>query len=309
MGHANRDFTQFDKMSTDKLKEALRYYIALPDDNEVNTDAILHISEVIAKREKAEHPEMYPNAEEEWERFVTLYMPFADEDDDVGYGIEHDNVVPITNADPSAKSPKVFSGSKWRSMGALTRVASIVIVFVVLFFAGTGVASAAGYNVFDVVATWTDDIFSFKSKGGSLTTTVPDDAIGSATYGSLQAALDACGVDVKIAPKWIPEGYCFSGVSADKLGDEWYIVAYYDKDNGDSITMVISSLTTASFSAVEKDTQGMSKYKRGGITHYIMNNLGDTQAVWLNENYECVLAGNNLSKSELKQIINSIYWR
>ena len=71
--HPERDFSRFDMMNTEELKELLYQDSLLTDEQESVTDeqksdmdAILYIMEVVAKREAAEHPENSPSAEDAW---------------------------------------------------------------------------------------------------------------------------------------------------------------------------------------------------------------------------------------------------
>ena len=48
--HFYRDFSKFDEMSTEELNEILRQDSQLPDGEDSDTDAILYIMGVIAKR-------------------------------------------------------------------------------------------------------------------------------------------------------------------------------------------------------------------------------------------------------------------
>ena len=50
-----RDFSRFDKLSTEELREIIRQDSMLTEDEESDTDAILYIMEVLANREKSEN--------------------------------------------------------------------------------------------------------------------------------------------------------------------------------------------------------------------------------------------------------------
>ncbi len=147
-------------------------------------------------------------------------------------------------------------------------------------------------------------------RGGRLTMDVPSDVPeGEVVYTSLQQALDAYDVNVPLAPTWIPKEYSFNGVSAAKILEEIHFFANYVSSDGEEITASIHIRTNPDFSYVEKDAGDVEIYETGGIDHYIMTNLRYTQASWLNENCECILAGSSLSVKQLKQIIDSIYGR
>ena len=59
----------------------------------------------------------------------------------------------------------------------------------------------------------------------------------------------------------------------------------------------------------EKDSEKVTEYIYGGITHYIMSNLDNmvsTTIVWYNGNIEGSITG-SFSLEDAKKIINSIY--
>lgn len=73
----SKDYSKYDRMSTESLEELLRLDAELPDGEGPDIDEILYISEVIAKREK-EHPTgRYSEVDVDaaWENFQTKYLP------------------------------------------------------------------------------------------------------------------------------------------------------------------------------------------------------------------------------------------
>lgn len=299
-----KDFSRFDSMSTEELNMFLRGFISGPniEEDSAEMDAVLYAMEVVAKREKKIHPENFPNVEDAWRDFMENYYPKAE----AKMSEKGASKTVQIKAHDNTPARKVH---RWRSMSTLSRVASIAIMVLVLGFAGMGVAQAAGYDVFGAVATWTDDIFSFRSQGGNLSTAVPPElSDGEVAYSSLQEALDAYSVTVPLAPKWIPEEYSFVEAVVNNVEDEIAIFATYMSDEN-VIDVTIMKHTTDSFATVEKDAGTPETYRAGGINHYIFENLGYTEASWINEEYECLLSGNDLSVNQLKKIIDSIYRR
>ena len=107
-----KDYSKFDRMSTESLEELLRLDAELPDGEGSDIDEILYISEVIAKREE-EHPTgRYSEIDVEaaWETFQTKYRPFVtdgrslyDFDDDEPGSTETASPAPGTSS-PDRKS-------------------------------------------------------------------------------------------------------------------------------------------------------------------------------------------------------------
>ena len=69
---AERDFSRFDSMSTAQLQEILRQD-ALQESTEPDTEKILYITEVLAKREKQRNPSA--EVQRAYESFVQNYLP------------------------------------------------------------------------------------------------------------------------------------------------------------------------------------------------------------------------------------------
>ena len=69
---AERDFSRFDSMSTAQLQEILRQD-ALQESTEPDTEKILYITEVLAKREKERDPST--EVQRAYQSFVQNYLP------------------------------------------------------------------------------------------------------------------------------------------------------------------------------------------------------------------------------------------
>lgn len=74
-----KDYSKYDKMSTESLEELLRLDAELPDGEGSDIDEILYISEVIAKRDREQPTGRYSKADVDaaWETFQTKYLPYA----------------------------------------------------------------------------------------------------------------------------------------------------------------------------------------------------------------------------------------
>lgn len=67
--HFYRDFSKFDKMSTEELNEILRQDSQLPDGEDSDTDAILYIMGVIAKRNQELPSSDFGDVNHAWSSF------------------------------------------------------------------------------------------------------------------------------------------------------------------------------------------------------------------------------------------------
>lgn len=71
--HFNRDFSKFDEMSTEELNEILRQDSQLPDGEDSDTDAILYIMGVIAKRNQELPSSDFGDVNHAWSSFNKNY--------------------------------------------------------------------------------------------------------------------------------------------------------------------------------------------------------------------------------------------
>ena len=75
----SKDYSKYDRMSTESLEELLHLDAELPHGEGLDTDEIIYISKVLIKREE-EHPTgQYPAIDVNlaWEEFQTIYLPAA----------------------------------------------------------------------------------------------------------------------------------------------------------------------------------------------------------------------------------------
>jgi anti-sigma factor RsiW len=171
-------------------------------------------------------------------------------------------------------------------------------------------AQALGYDVFGIIARWTEETFHFTPPGQAETEQVDVDSFDTTAYQSLQEALDAYGITAAIAPNWYPADFEMSGMKTTSAPGEMKFRAIYDA--GEKFVAVTiwqyESAEDASSEAFEKSDSTVLKYESGGVTHYLMSNNGQMKAAWTDQNMVCSISG-DLSEDELKKMIDSIYER
>ena len=211
-----RDYSQFDQMSTEALAELLRLDFQLPEEKSDN-DAILYIAEVIAKREK-EHPTgnySAPDTNASWKIFQEKYLPYA------GDGIslyEDESDAPADGqAEVSAEAAHSNAGllrTQRRAGRRRLRAACAAAVFAALL----GImAISTGHDLWTAVVQWTGKTFTLLAAPGG-TPAKELDMTAPAEYGGykdLQAALDAYGITEALAPAWLPERFAVEQVEAE----------------------------------------------------------------------------------------------
>ena len=273
---AERDFSRFDSMSSAELQELLRQD-ALQESTEPDTEKILYITEVLAKREKERNSSA--EVQRAYESFVQNYLP-ADQ----------------TNT--SRKVPLFFA-----KMPRLMKSAAILIIALGLLLIGSASADAMGFNLFGMVAHWTAEIFHFSSATETTEYTEPDQT-DTIVYNSLQDALNAFHIPQRLAPTWFPEGYKLVDIETMDTPFEWSVYAIYAKGE-ENIQISVRQTIGKDPEQIEKNEDFIEVYTKNGVTYYIFQNTDYTQAVWTVGEFECVIAG-NITTEEIKAMIDSI---
>ena len=72
--NTSRDFSRFDMLSTDELRQIIRQDSLLNENESANVEAILYISKLLSDREQADRPRDVAAA---WESFQKDYLPYS----------------------------------------------------------------------------------------------------------------------------------------------------------------------------------------------------------------------------------------
>lgn len=270
--HRSRDYSKYDSMSAEQLQEVLRLNAHQTDGIEMDTEELFYIMEVVTKRRKCSVETAGKSMQESQADFKKHYAPQEE-----------------------VKAPIVFP--MW--LQRATAVAAVLAIFVVI----TTSVNAFGYDLWDKVATWSQEFFHFTDETQGAECSEPDKQ-DSFEYTSLQDALDGTGITKKLAPTWLPEGFELVDLLVFDSPREISISAKYS--NGDTdIRISIRQLVGSKPEEVEKSEDYILAYDAKGITYYIFENNKLLQAVWVVEEFECFIAG-ELTLEEIKDIINSI---
>ena len=290
--------SRFDLMRTEELEDILRLDFQLPEEEGLDTDTILYITELIACRESASSKISRRNVEGAWQDLLTQYLP--DGTNDVwGTGGEPE---PEQIPQPSPTVHRHSHGVRWA-----LRIAVVAAILAVLLFVTTITAYALGYDVWGTVAKWSSETFSFAAKENGDRPDSPDQQPGTPEFSSLQEVLDSYGIETPIAPSWIPERFVLDSAYADEIPAFINFAAYYTYGEDMLLVSVLFHKTNPQgYAQWQKDDGDPIEYEKNGITHYLMTNMGRQKAVWLNGTYECGITG-DISKEELIAMLDSIY--
>jgi len=307
LNNVNReDYSKFDRMSTEALAELLRLDAQASEEESLDVETILHISEVIAQREKENPSGLYPipDTDTAWETFQTQYRPYLTDGRSL-YDFDGDCC-------PDKPAPVLVNTVEARHRRSLRWFGRIVATAAALLVALTATAYAMGYDLWGAVARWGKDTFTFISESAPAETentsiSVPTNSI---KYESLQEALNAYEITTPLAPTEIPEGFILDEVVVigTSMNNSIRFQALYT--NGDAYLSVYINMyndaTNLDHSMWEKDDTYTGKFESNGIVHYLLQNNGNPMVVWQNGQFECHVWG-NLSSEELINIVKSVY--
>lgn len=273
------EFAKYDAMSTEELQQLLREDASKPVGEESNTDVLFYVMEVLAKRRKERNEGKSP--EEALESFKKHY----DTENDISSDSESAPVVP-----------------KRRSIGRWMKgliAAAAMLAFIV---GGSITAHAMGFDLWEIIAKWTQETFHF-SYAGEENTDAPekDDAT---PFAGLQALLDLHNVDAALVPSWIPDGYVEVDVSVEETPKQRRFVAKYQFGE-DTIRIRIVDYLSSAPTEIEQSDSLLETYSNNGTVFYFFDNGNQLQAVWLSGSFECYISG-PLDLSEIKEMIDSI---
>lgn len=274
-------FSRYDAMSTEDLQAFLREDASKPMGEESDTKEILYVMEVLAKRRKEQTGGKDPA--EALASFKNKYYT--------------ENETPYFSESVPAAHKRSSSG-RWKR-GLVAAVAAVFILVV-----GNSItASALGFDLFAIIAKWTQETFHFGYVGQNEETNTPSPDFAR-PCASLQSALDEYKISTALLPTWLPEGYLETDIKTVETPAQRQFFANYQKEDS-SIRIRITDYLNVHPSQVEQSDSLIELYTSNGIDFYIFDNYDQLKAVWITDNYECSIAG-PLSVSEIKEMIDSI---
>lgn len=306
-----KDYSKFDRMSTESLEELLRLDAELPDGEGSDIDEILYISEVIAKRDSEQPTGRYSEADvaAAWDTFQTKYLPYVTDGHSL-YDFDDDKPGNSKDTVPDIPSPSVKSRISARGRRRLGRVASFAAAIAILLGLMTVTAYAMGYDLWGVIAQWTKDTFTFVSASKANNAENMDTETSKEEYADLQTALDAYGITALLAPRWIPDGFRIESVIIDELPDESSTSFHACYRRNEKILAIqinmYSDLNDVTYTSWQKDDVDIVSTEIQGCTFYLMTNADRKCAIWANGPFECNISG-DISSDELSKMIKSIY--
>lgn len=277
----DREFAKYDAMSTEELQQILREDASKPVGEESDSQALFYIMEVLAKRRK-ERNEGKSTAEA-LDSFKNNYYTETETSSD---------------SESAAVTRKRTNTGRWRR-GLVAAVAAICILVV-----GNSItASALSFDLWEIIAKWTQETFHFGYAGQVEETNTPSPEYSNPCI-SLQEALVKQNILADLVPTWMPDGYKEIEIETYETPSQRQVYANYQ--NGDnSIRIRITDYLDTHPVQIEQSVSLIEIYTCNETEYYIFDNEDQLQAVWIVENFECYISG-PLTISEIKAMIDSI---
>lgn len=271
----NRDFSRYREMSTEEL-EALLGADFLLDGDGADPELMEYILEVITERDAESIRENVGTAREGWERFSERYLEGQE---------RHE------------REKRPGRGRRWSR-----RAAGIAAVFAGLLVLDSAGAYAAGIDLLQVIASWTQETFAFvRPEAESGTGEIPEPLKG------LAEELEKYGVKEKVLPSYLPEGYELEKESCDISIDVKSFSCTLHKGSSSivfSYVLHATDVTDINYGKFQKDNGSPETIKNGGITYYVFWNTEKNIVAWVNGKMECLIYG--LPDGEVNKVIKSM---
>ena len=150
--HFYRDFSKFDEMSTEELNEILRQDSQLPDGEDSDTDAILYIMGVIAKRNQELPSSDFGDVNHAWSSFNKNYR-FASSEGCSLFDFDDEPQLNGTSDKTQILQPAPRSNTRPRKW--VLRTARILAAVIAVLLATSLTAYAFGFDLWGAIANWT----------------------------------------------------------------------------------------------------------------------------------------------------------
>lgn len=292
-GNKKQDFSRYDQMSTAELEQMLRLDFQSSEDGVSDLDAILYISDLLAKRNGPF------DSDAAWQQFQTKYCPHADGRSLYDFSDEEDR-----SASEAKQASTVPSGGRSRSARRLRRPPLLVAVLAALLL-GSIVTQAAGVDIFRAFAQWTDETFHFVSAGSDDTSDSNTNQTGQEDTGQLQSVLQVLEMD-GMFPTWHPDGFTPGDLEITELHDRVSVhMTYFGGDRTYSIVIEHFMQPQSNTGTFEKDDTPVEEYAHNGQIFYILSNLDSLTATTYDGEFMTMIYG-GLTREEIKAVIDSI---
>lgn len=195
-----------------------------------------------------------------------------------------------------AKKPKEPPKHKRFTVSRILLVAALTAALMMI------AAQAAGFNLFQMVIDWRDEVFMLSTpKSGQME--LSDFPTGK--YPSLAAAVAAYHIEDNVVPLWIPSDLKIKYVHAKEMDYTVLITAYYESEER-SLSVKVTHYNQTGTYVFEHSEAEENSYIVGDTVFAITTNNNQCRALWSTPTCDNAING-NISEDEMKDILNSIF--
>lgn len=291
-------YKHLEDMDTAKLHALLQQESFLSDDDHFDIELVQQIVAILEEREPGFDD---INEEASLKNFREEIVPEIKRANDV------------SDITINASFYKSNKSQKRPTIKKRTAVALIVAIIVTLLLS-TVIAQAYWHELWQAVVSWGKEIFQIGTdiraggeSGDSEISGSNDtiEAVSTKSYHNIGDALKDFNIPIS-TPDWIPDGFELNRVEVSLIQQRKSFIALYQADEKVLMfNVVIYSSNDAAYS-YEIDEEDGETIIINGIKHYLMTNLEQARAVWVNGNLVYSLNG-NVSREDLIKILNSIH--
>lgn len=298
------DGTAFDGMSTESLQDILYRDSLTADSSDADMDTILHIMEVVARREKDSPNSHIPDADAALASFHKNYEPLAR-----GGRSLYETDEPLaqnTSSSPDDPFKRSQSPRRTRKPKRFRRITSIAAAVFVVIFIGSVTAQALGLNLWGAIARWTSETFGLSTDRIAAQENHPEEPVAEQLE-ELHDLLQQYEVATARLPSYIPNEYTKDkAFVAENPGYTDFVCVLDDTETATQMVVQYRLHRDAPYSPLyEKDEASPDVYTHDGIDFYILTNKDAYCAAWSIGHLEGFISG-AASRGELTVILDSI---
>lgn len=280
----SQSFSKYDTMEDEALRDFLRLDASKPEAEAADTEELLYVMGVLAKRRK-ERGEA-KDAKKAFEKFKKYYDPRSE-----------------AAREPEASAEVLELPSKGKTAPRWKRKLAIVAAVAVLLVGCTLSAGAAKFDLWELFVKFTRETFYIEDDSDNAQAWKADSA-DQYSYSDFAEMLRQHNVPGAFIPTWIPEDFTFK----DRYISETPLICVFREHyvNGDkSLTIEIVKNQEDSPMQFEQFDSEVEIYQQNDYAFYIFRNETQYQATCISGAVQYNFSG-NLTHEEMIQMLDSI---
>lgn len=281
-----KNLKAYDDMSAETLNEILRRDFLGVNDEALDEETILYITQIIANREDEKPTGLFDDPDVSWQSFRQSFIAPVD----ICSG--EDNRI--------SRSDTIQPYTKKKAYKRTLRIVLIAAVTTILFIGAAYAASALGW-----LPKWTEDHFTF-TDAETTSETGENKAFNGNNCITLEDALALHNAPDNIVPTYIPHGYKQVEFNYAYIPNAYAIFDCGYSNGMGFISFIYSVDYSDDHGSFTKDDSAPDVYTVCGVDHYIVTNADQYKAIWQNGSFECCLFGYE-SREALIKAIDSMY--